>query len=287
MASRSARVLIDAHSVQAVDHLWAPARRRRRLSAFIEIIESLGDCRVEPAANRFGLFGPTPRLARWFAAELLPKVVRRAQVPLSADQLAACDLLIVTTRFPTFPYSAGEIAAIERFVERGGALLLMANHSREKAGSRRFDFVTQDARLAAVFGVKLLEARFRSDGALTVLTRASSPPHASLCDASGRRVVEAVAVGNCCAVSSDSAGSPILFLNGDMFDLGPHCLSPSGQLFGVAIDQPRPGHGRVAVLADSGFIGEPDAPAGGPGLLEHCDNRAFVRELVAWLLERK
>jgi hypothetical protein len=49
---------------------------------------------------------------------------------IDADRLEGCDVLVI--KIPTAPYSPQELAAVERFVERGGGLLLIGEHTDYK-----------------------------------------------------------------------------------------------------------------------------------------------------------
>jgi hypothetical protein len=51
----------------------------------------------------------------------------RLEAPIDANTLAACDVLVV--KVPTARYGAEEITHIERFVENGGGLLLVGEHT--------------------------------------------------------------------------------------------------------------------------------------------------------------
>jgi len=51
----------------------------------------------------------------------------RLETPIGGETLAACDVLVVKT--PTARYAPEEVAAIRRFVERGGGLLLIGEHT--------------------------------------------------------------------------------------------------------------------------------------------------------------
>lgn len=90
-------------------------------------------------------------------------VVRRTE-PLNDAALADCDVLIV--KVPTRPYSNHEIEAIVRFVDRGGGLMLVGEHTNVfhtgtylNAIARRFGFTF---RYDCLFGVdKVFEQRYR------------------------------------------------------------------------------------------------------------------------------
>ncbi len=66
--------------------------------------------------------------------------------PISDAKLAACDVLVIKT--PTEQYSGDEIAAVERFVDRGGGLLLVGEHTDVFKSST---FLNE---IAKVFGFK-------------------------------------------------------------------------------------------------------------------------------------
>jgi len=51
----------------------------------------------------------------------------RLEAPIGGETLAACDVLVVKT--PTARFAPEEVAAIRRFVERGGGLLLIGEHT--------------------------------------------------------------------------------------------------------------------------------------------------------------
>jgi hypothetical protein len=61
-------------------------------------------------------------LSQFFSMSQLPETDR-----INDERLAECDVLVVKT--PTARYSDGEVAAIGRFVARGGGLLLIGDHT--------------------------------------------------------------------------------------------------------------------------------------------------------------
>lgn len=66
--------------------------------------------------------------------------------PITTDALSGIDVFVSLTRDPSVPYAQSELTAITGYVNGGGAMLLMSNHTT---------FCTQDAILAANFGVTL------------------------------------------------------------------------------------------------------------------------------------
>jgi len=90
----------------------------------------------------------------------------RLKTPLDDAVLANCDVLVV--KVPTERYEQKEIAAIERFVERGGGLLLIGEHTNV------FNTGIHINDIARIFGF-----RFRYDclfGIDTVFTQLYNPP---------------------------------------------------------------------------------------------------------------
>ena len=135
----------------------------------------------------------------------------------------------------------------------------------------------------------IVEGAFRQPeaGILTSIESTDAEPHPILLDSSGTRVVHTVQVNNCSAVSARSkSGRAILLLDSAMVDVGPNDLSPQGEAFAWSIDECGAGRGRVVILGDSGFIGEPGVPGSGPGLMDKGQNEVFVQQVVMWLLSR-
>jgi len=254
-------ILIDAKGLQAHQHLNRTLReglQRDRLTTFVECIKRLG-------------------------------AVDFSQSTIDAHELAHVNLLVITTRRPVCPFEDEEIRSVHDFVADGGSLLLMTNHSKVLGRPKMGHFTEQDGRLAAAFQIRILKACFKSlsEGKHTSIQNAGDDVHPVLLDSSGSRVVHSVEINNCSGISAQSEkGRPILYLASDMIDIGPNELSPRGEAFAWSIDSYGRGEGRVIVIGDSGFIGEPNLGGSGPGLIDKAQNKLFIQRTVEWLLHR-
>jgi hypothetical protein len=274
-------VLIDSSCLQAIQHLLRSGERRR-LSTFCQTLQAVDGIRVRWSktlpASRSSYSRPL-RAAMRVWAQSAPGIFARFCRPLRASDLHDCKLLIVTTRYELNPYHEDELDIIESFVDRGGSLWLMANHSRIP-GADVGDFTTQDTRLAKRFGIAIVEACFESPGQFTHLSPDGAQRHEILQQVAGQHPVSAVLVNNCCGIRTDSV-VPVLPLARTMIDLGPHRMETKGLAFAVVSAF---GRGRILVTADSGFVTEPGVPGSGPGLIDRGDNQAFAANAVRWLL---
>lgn len=250
------RVVIDSNSLQAHQHLRAvrSGQTRCRLTSFVRKIEGLGHSVA-------------------FEESLDP-----------SDGLKNADLLIVPTRLPQHPIDPF-LKGIHQFVLGGGSLFLMSNHSRVPSRPRMWHLTEQDAKLARLFGIVVMEACFRSDRypEYTIVHNAGAKNHPLLNGKTGQRIVNKVVINNGCAIDRNSTGTPVLLLPEDAVDIGPNCCRPHGNAFCWARETDG---GRVLVTGDSGFVGEPNLPGSGPGLFahEHGDNILFIENAVSWLL---
>jgi hypothetical protein len=75
-----------------------------------------------------------------------PWTVTLSTDPITPEQLADTQVLVILTRNQSNPYTSGELSAIYDFVSSGGGLLLMSNHP---------PFMESDQALAIRFGVTL------------------------------------------------------------------------------------------------------------------------------------
>ncbi|HIF71828.1 MAG TPA: hypothetical protein EYQ61_04670 [Dehalococcoidia bacterium] len=122
---------------------------------------------------------------------------------------------------------------------------------------------------------------------LTSIESVGEKVHPILTDYLSTRMLNTVTINNCSAISTQSEnGHAVLLLDNDMEDIGPNALSSRGNAFAWAIDEYGDGKGRV-VVTGAGFIGEPDLPGTGPGLMDKDQNELFVRQLISWLLSRE
>ena len=269
------RILIDVKGVQACQHYLAGNKFPSRLTSFLASLQAIENTEVAFSANIWRFLPKLPRVLQLSLVTIVyffPFLGRFIQTPISSDDLDGSDLLIITTRSRLFPYHDSELTAIERFVHDGGALLLMANHS-SVPGMMAADFTTQDSRLAELFGVGLVRACFHCPDELSKIEIRNE-----------QFSIGSILVNNCCAISKQSKGMPIAVLNHAMKDMGSEGLIPDDKLFAVAIDNES--DGRVVVVADSGFICEPNVAAIGPGLYDRADNSTFAKSVVLWLLRQ-
>jgi len=258
----TAKVIIDSNSLQAQAHLID----KLRLRTFIEAIRKVtSDVEIKPESPQH----------------------------LNIDKLSNYDLLIITTRSPyntpyiyRFPYNICELSDIPKFVDQGGSLLLMSDHSDTSQGGR--DMRAEDNRLAKEFNVKLDRTFFTINDTLTGLTNFDNPSHPIV---SG---IDTIVVNNCCSISERKGvlvneGTPLVFLNESMEDIGPNHENARGKVFAYAIDKKRTQNGtysgRVVIVADSGFIGETLTQRPGKGLINCGDNYQFVVNMISWLLQ--
>lgn len=257
------RIVIDGDSFQGRQHLRSlrDGQTPGRLTSFARTIQGMGFC-VD------------------FASDLA-----------SGDGLREADLLIIPTWFQDDDVKPA-LPVIERFVEDGGGLFLLSNHSRAPSHPGSGHHTEQDGKLANIFGIKLLECCFRTERPRpghTVIREAGPKTHPVLEDDNGRRVVESVVINNGCAIDPTSAGKPVLLFPKNVIDRGPNELNPDGLAFCWATET---NGGRVLVTGDSGFIGEPNLNSFwgpnrrplGPGLIDQGDNALFVQGAIRWLL---
>jgi len=264
------RILIDAKGIQAYQHLLGEGEAKQRLTSFVELLESIDAEVVFSNHIRDGIFG-LPRLLQIIfsvIAYYLPVVRKNIQKPIVIEDLDGFDLLVVTTRSRLFPYTEVEIDAIEHFVHKGGALLLMANHGA--VPGKAPDLATEDSRLASRFGVKIIDACFHIPNNRVDLKVCSHELSSAT-----------IRINNCCAISQESVASSIARLDSRMIDMTPSNYCVENMIYGVTSTEYK---GRIAVLGDSGLVGEPAVPAIGPGLIDEKDNSRFIRGLVLWLL---
>ncbi len=181
--------------------------------------------------------------------------------------LSEYSALIVTTRLPLLPEQTGdEIEIIHKFVKRGGGLLVMSNHP----WSQRRNPIP-DKKIAARFSIELTGPVFPVHGGRRGLTEIDDkdlrahPITDGLCGP--------IVFNNCCRIKA-GRGNVLATLPGEKF---------AANIFAIAIDIQE--KGRVVVTTDSGFIGDEDTEDPGPGLIDHGNNRAFMRHVIEWLLK--
>lgn len=202
----------------------------------------------------------------------------------SGKELESCDVLMITTRKQAeADYTLVELDAIERFVRRGGGLLLMSNHG-DIPGRPYPDLTASDARLAARFGIAIENSFFAgaewgqpvtccADDALNL-------HHPVMTGYSPDQTVGKIVFVNSASILPGAA-VPLVFLPRDLVDYR-DARSPTSRCLAVALDRDACG-GRVVVTADSGFIGSPGTTFPGAGRLAEGDNLRFIVNALLWL----
>lgn len=244
-------LLIDSLSLQARVHL----QDGRRLSF---LLAGLGECSGVRAA-----FSPPAALCD--------------------EQLEACDAVMITTRkHVEADYTEAELDAIERFVRRGGGLLLMSNHG-DIPGRPYPDLTASDARLAARFGIAI-ENSFFADAEwgrpVACCADARNPRHPVMTGHSPDHPVQTMVISNCASILPGAADA-LVTLPPSLVDYR-DARSPASRCLAVALDRDACG-GRIVVTADSGFIGSPGTVFPGAGLLGQGGNLRFVVNTLLWL----
>ena len=143
--------------------------------------------------------------------------------PLSGEELADSDVLVVATRRPKSPYAEAETDCIVDFVHKGGGLLLMANHAdrpETDLSSSLLDTRREDARLADRFGITLEQACFehRHGGERTrIAASAMNGNHGVIAGPAGETPVELLVINNCCSIVCSEC-DPVVSLPVEMWD---------------------------------------------------------------------
>jgi len=202
--------------------------------------------------------------------------------PLNASILDGQDVVVFTTRKDT-AYESGELTALTDFVRQGGGLLLMSNHG-DVPGRYPLDMTKYDAILAASFGIEI-ENTFFANAQLSDSVTFSGPDlmasHPVIHGDSSTPPVASVVTINSCSLIAPH-GAPLVRLNDQMIDYR-NGYSHEGRCFAIALEGAEEHHGRVVVIADSGFIGSEGTSFPGPGLIGNGDNRRFLSNIVHWL----
>jgi len=212
---------------------------------------------------------------------------------LDADSVRGADVVLIPTRMAVDgnEYSPAELTALERFTAEGGGLLLMSNHG-DLPGRNKWDHTRHDRVLAARFDVDIQPAWFAQNerdladgaepGSLTKFdANLLNTEHPIFAASDPQNTVRTVVTNNCAAISRGT-GAPLVSLAPSMIDRR-NGRAVSEHVFGCALERTSARHGRVVVLADSGFIGSAGTTRPGPGLIEHGDNLRFVLNTIAWL----
>ncbi|MCU0857991.1 MAG: hypothetical protein MUC65_06270 [Pontiellaceae bacterium] len=247
------KILIDSLGLQARVHL----RDERRLADLLKELAAQPGVRVD--------FSPSEAL--------------------STEQLASCDVLMLTTRkMAEADYTEAEMDGIQSFVRDGGGLLLMSNHG-DIPGQPYPDLTASDARLARRFGIGIENSFFASSEwgrPVEISGESLNREHPILCGIGEANSVRSLVVNNGCSIRTED-GVPLVFLPAAMRDYR-EARTPALRCFAVAHDRKHGGlRGRVVVTADSGFIGSSGTTFPGAGLLDQGDNLRFVINILLWL----
>lgn len=276
-------VLIDTRSLQGAVHFdkYAPTpsdpRKARdlansvgkRLEVFLRIVE---DCGAQPVPSD-GTEGE-----------------------LQFSLLSEHRVLAILTRRPICAFGDDELAKIEKYVSKGGNLLLMSNHP--PLDHRGRDLCEQDNRLAQrpSFGISLEHPVYppRSEhipdetydwfcvqGQIRrfrlINTDGDNLPknHAITEDLNGGLVFR-----NSCRIRCDNTTAKVLAKLPNVTD--------GADAFAVALDKPAgASSGRVVIVADSGIIGNDDTKFPGPGLIKRGANQQFIGNVIDWLCGKR
>lgn len=169
--------------------------------------------------------------------------------PIDDRRLASCDVLVIKT--PTEPYEPREIAAILRFVQRGGGLLLVGEHTNYSLTSSHLNAITRP--LGFTFRHDLL---FGPDVAYDQLYRRPAVPHPAVA-----RVPPTDFAVSCSIEPGSSAGRSVICSTG-LWSLPPDYNSENffpvprhdaAMRYGAFVEAwaVRHGQGRVLAFGDS------------------------------------
>lgn len=130
---------------------WNPVGARREGRVMIVERHSVWEPTTVPYDTKS--FGEPAGYNYWAIYQYLSQYYEMSRLleneKIDDDTLARCDVLVIKN--PTTRYDADEVAAVVRFVERGGGLLLVGDHTNvDKSGtilndiSRRLGFIFRD-----------------------------------------------------------------------------------------------------------------------------------------------
>ncbi len=139
----SLAAVLAAAAVFATAFYWRPAGRK--LEGRVKVVERHSTW--EPTSPSYDTthFGEDASYTYAAIYDYCSGFYAMSRLPESQeidDQgLSACDVLVIKT--PTAPYSSEEIKAIHRFVERGGGLLLIGEHTNFKTSTSILNGITE------------------------------------------------------------------------------------------------------------------------------------------------
>lgn len=231
---------------------------------------------------------PEPRLKA--ACDILqkqehsPKVLAKAN--LNSTILQECDIFITTSRALNNPYNKKEISLLKDFVKVSGkSLLILANHGKNNGIP---DLCTEEAKLADQFEIKLIPDYLDRTH---VEARQIIPKDCQFSNGNTRscNLIKMMPCGGCNVTPVVNNCSYIDLPNSNCT---PVSLIPIQQEIGSVDDYAfavfkQIGKGKVIVVGDSGFIGNPIVPprkiVTGPGLFDINDNIDFFLWCINFL----
>lgn len=196
--------------------------------------------------------------------------------PITTAQLQNSDgspipgVLVIPTRYNLFNnpdidpnFSPDEQKAIVSYVNAGGSLLHMTNHSF---------FSKYDAKLAANFGITLADQFLKVPGVTVTDLNRDNPVLA------GSPIVQSVCAHDGClmTVDADNPNNPVTLAS--FVPVG----QKDSQLF--ALTMTPPGGGRIVYVVNSGWIGDYGTGQPAWGLMPYGNNLAFILSILGWLL---
>jgi hypothetical protein len=209
--------------------------------------------------------------------------------PLTSEELEKYQVLAIFTRkratqpgtknpFPkdhSFAYSEREIAAIKRFVYRGGGLLLISNHGPLSPSNPKNDWTVNDKVLARAFNIEIKPACFRipRKRLMTMSGKwlSTDPAIASTI----LKGVSSIVAHNSCAISAmpGARATKIARIPHDAIDTSGNDFRPEHHCYALTLPH---GSGNIIVAGNSGISGDPDTTYPGKGLIDTGDNKAFL-----------
>ena len=197
---------------------------------------------------------------------------------ITTPKLSNIDLYVILTRIQK--YKDSELHAIHSFVEKGGNVLLMANHGPT------IEF-NQD--LANKFGIILAGSYWSGKyGKFTHLLENNLTNHPIISDISANSdCIKELVINSSCGIVP-SIGDVIAWLPDSISSVGDYQddLDNTGKkIFALSLDASHiPDiRGKIVLLADSGFVGEKDSKFPGFGLIDKGDNLLFIDRILKYL----
>jgi hypothetical protein len=206
--------------------------------------------------------------------------------PITPEQLDGVDVYISLTRYQGagFAYTEAELAAIEEWVNGGGNILLMSNHGGFPT-NRDDNWTVNDAPLAALFGVTLLDYSVQvwhnPPNPSNVMTVQDAIPYIA-------NQAPAMTSHNSCIIDPSNARNytPIVGFPSSWTAYNPQTGGYSPPLtpyFALLVPGPTTGAGSLLVMGNSGWIGDYGSPNPACGLAPYESNLMFTLNSIGYL----